>query len=127
MLRSTPPAAAARAAEQADALERWVKRKGGSVSVRDLMRGPSRYRTKDAAEAALTHLSDGVPLYRSDLSDEHRELLLPGFFGNPASSLFPVFAGALFQRERTGETGCFRSGQKRSEGAGILCSFDNVG
>ncbi len=33
----------------------------------------------DAAEAALKILSDGEPLYRSNLSDEHRALLRPWF------------------------------------------------
>lgn len=32
-----------------------------------------------AAEAALNILSEGTPLYRSDLSEEHRELLKPWF------------------------------------------------
>jgi len=33
----------------------------------------------DAMDAALEYLSEGTPLYRSDLSEEHRELLKPWF------------------------------------------------
>ncbi len=33
----------------------------------------------DAAEAALAILEEGIPIYRSDLSDEHREELKPWF------------------------------------------------
>ncbi len=40
---------------------------------------PSLRPEVEAAEAALVHLEAGTPIYRSDLSDEHREILHPWF------------------------------------------------